>query len=147
MTETAALLLPAVRWHAEHGFEQELPRVERALALGVGGFILFGGPAPAVRDLTRLMHARSRLPLLVGADLERGAGQQFAGLTGLPPLAAVASLGEPATVRRAAQLTAVEARRLGINWDYAPVCDLDVEPDNPIVGTRALGGDPATVAE
>jgi hypothetical protein len=74
MTDTTALLLPAVRWHAEHGFDQELPRVERALALGVGGFILFGGPAPAVRDLTRLMHARSRHPLLVGADLERGAG-------------------------------------------------------------------------
>jgi beta-glucosidase-like glycosyl hydrolase len=147
MTETAALLLPAVRWHAEHGFEQELPRVERALALGVGGFILFGGPAAAVRDLTRLMHARSRLPLLVGADLERGAGQQFAGLTGLPPLAAVASLGEPDVVRQAARLTAREARRLGVNWVYGPVCDLDVEPDNPIVGTRALGADPATVAE
>jgi beta-glucosidase len=147
MTDTASLLLPAVRWHAEHGYEEEWPRIERALALGVGGFILFGGPAEAVRELTVALHGRSRHPLLVGADLERGAGQQFAGMTGLPPLAAVASLGDADVVRRAARLTAREARRLGVNWVYGPVCDLDVEPDNPIVGTRAIGGDPAVVAE
>ena len=147
MSDTAALLLPAIRWDAVHGFEPARPAIDRALALGVGGFILFGGPAAEVRALTRELHARSRLPLLVGADLERGAGQQFAGFTGLPPLAALASLGDRDVVRRAARVTAQEARRLGVNWDYAPVCDLDVEPDNPIVGTRALGGDPATVAE
>ncbi|HEX5581158.1 MAG TPA: glycoside hydrolase family 3 N-terminal domain-containing protein, partial [Gemmatimonadaceae bacterium] len=146
MIDTAALLLPAIRWDATHGFDAARPAIERALSLGVGGFILFGGPAEAVRELTRELHARSRHPLLVGADLERGAGQQFVGLTGLPPLAAVASLGDVHAVRRAAAITAREARRLGINWDYAPVCDLDVEPDNPIVGTRSLGGDPDTVA-
>ena len=145
--DVAALLLPAVRWHAERGFDEARPTIERALELGVGGFIFFGGPADAVRELVRELHARSRLPLLVGADLERGAGQQFAGLTGLPPLAAVASLGDPEVVRRAARLTAREARRVGVNWVYGPVCDLDVEPDNPIVGTRAIGGDPAVVAE
>ncbi len=144
-TDTAALLLPAIRWDATRGFDAERPAIERALSLGVGGFILFGGPAEAVRELTRELHERSRHPLLVGADLERGAGQQFEGLTGLPPLAALAWLGDAGVVRRAAALTAREARRLGINWDYAPVCDLDVDPENPIVGTRALGGDPDTV--
>ena len=146
MTETAALLLPAIRWDATHGFDHLRPEIDRALELGVGGFIFFGGPAEAVRDLARELHRRSRVPLLVSADLERGAGQQFDGLTGLPPLAAIASLGDVDAVRRAAALTTREARRLGINWDHAPVCDLDVEPDNPIVGTRSLGGEPETVA-
>ena len=147
MSETAALLLPAIRWHAEHGFDEARPGVQRALELGVGGFIIFGGPAPAVRELTRELHARSRLPLLVGADLERGAGQQFAGLTGLPPLAALGWLGESDVVHRAARLTAREARSVGVNWVYGPVCDLDAEPDNPIVGTRAFGAAPGPVAE
>jgi beta-glucosidase len=147
MSDTAALLLPAIRWHAERGFDEARPEIERALALGVGGFIVFGGPAEAVRELTRELHARARLPLLVGADLERGAGQQFAGLTGLPPLAALGWLGEADAVHRAARLTAREARRVGVNWVYGPVCDLDAEPDNPIVGTRAFGADPGLVAE
>lgn len=145
--EAAALLLPAIRWDARRGFDGERRIIEQGLALGVGGFILFGGPAPAVRELSRELHGRSRLPLLVGSDLERGAGQQFAGLTGLPPLAALASLRDAAVIRHAAALTAREARRVGVNWVYGPVCDLDVLPENPIVGTRALGGDPATVAE
>jgi beta-glucosidase len=145
--DVAPLLLPAVRWDAAHGFAPARPAIEEALRLGVGGFIFFGGPAPAVAELTAELRRRSAVPLLLGADLERGAGQQFEGLTGLPPLAAVASLGDVYSVRRAAALTAREARMVGMNWDYAPVCDLDVEPENPIIGTRALGGEPERVAE
>src|SRR5919202_4289812 len=142
----AELLLPAIRWDPVRGFDAERPLVERALALGVGGFILFGGPQEQVRLLTKELRQRSKVPLLIGADLERGAGQQFDGATGLPPLAAIAALNEPETVYRAARLTAREARTLGVNWDYAPVCDLDLSPDNPIIGTRSFGADPTVVA-
>jgi len=147
MTDVNQLLVPAIRWDPERGYEHERQAMAEALQLGVGGFILFGGPQDAVRGLTRELQQRSRTPLLIGADLERGAGQQFAGATGLPPLAAIASLNDADAVRRAARLTAREARTLGVNWDYAPVCDLDVVPDNPIIGTRSLGSNPARVAE
>ena len=49
-------------------------------------------------------------------------------------------------VRWAGAVTAQEARAVGINWVFAPVGDLDVLPDNPIVQTRAFGGDPNRVA-
>ena len=146
MSAASALLLPAIRWDANHGFLAERPAIDKALALGVGGFILFGGDQERVRALTKELRQRSRVPLLIAADLERGAGQQFAGATGLPPLAAIASLGDPDAVRRAARLTAREARTLGLNWDLAPVCDLDIVPENPIVGTRSLGSDSRKVA-
>ena len=146
MSELAQLLLPAIRWDAAHGYDGQRAFIDRALQLGVGGFILFGGEQEAVRALTKEVRQRSRVPLLIAADLERGAGQQFAGATGLPPLAAIASLDDTDAVRRAARLTAREARTLGVNWDYAPVCDLDVLPENPIVGTRSLGADPQRVA-
>src|SRR6185312_572209 len=122
----ANLLVPAIRWDAERGWDAERPAIERALALGVGGFILFGGEQDAVRQLTKELRLRSTVPLLIAADMERGAGQQFAGATGLPPLAAIASLNDPDLVRRAARLTAREARTLGVNWDFAPVCDVDL---------------------
>jgi beta-glucosidase-like glycosyl hydrolase len=146
MSASTALLLPAIRWDANHGFEAERAAIDKALALGVGGFILFGGEQERVRALTKELRQKSRVPLLIAADLERGAGQQFTGATGLPPLAAIASLDDADAVRRAARLTAREARTLGLNWDLAPVCDLDIVPENPIVGTRSLGSDARRVA-
>ncbi|MFL5487937.1 MAG: glycoside hydrolase family 3 protein [Gemmatimonadaceae bacterium] len=147
MSEIAELFYPAIRWDASRGYEEQRSAIDEALKLGVGGFILFGGPSEHVATLTEDLHTRSRIPLLIGADLERGAGQQFAGQTALPPLAAIASLEDLQAIRRAAAVTAREARELGLNWIYAPDCDLDVEPNNPIVGTRSLGGDPEQVGE
>ena len=140
------VLFPAIRWDPARGFAPAARGIDRALELGVGGFILFGGPAPAVRELTAELRARSAAPLLLGADLERGAGQQFAGAVSLPPAAAFGAIGDPDATRRAGELTGREARALGVDWVYAPVADLDAEPANPIVGTRAYGGDPAVVS-
>jgi len=146
LSELAQLLLPAVRWDAARGFDAASADIERALAIGVGGFIVFGGEASAVAALTSQLQSASAHPLLIAADLERGAGQQFAGCTQLPPLAAIGALNDPLAPRVAGRLTAREALALGINWTYAPVADLDLEPDNPIVGTRSLGSDPDAVS-
>ncbi|MBW3571993.1 MAG: glycoside hydrolase family 3 protein [Gemmatimonadetes bacterium] len=142
----ARLLLPAIRWNAEDGFEGYRETIERGLELGVGGFILFGGEAKAVRALTDDLRARSPHPLLIASDLERGAGQQFRGATPLPPAAALGWLADEALTERAGELTAREARALGVNWVYAPVADVDLEPENPIIGVRAFGSDPEAVA-
>ena len=140
------LLVPAIRWHGALGFAPEQARIDRALAAGVGGFVIYGGTQDAVRTLTRDVRRRSKTPLLIASDCERGAGQQFAGATGLPPLAALASLGDLDALRRAARLTAKESRTIGVNWVLAPVCDLDLDPANPIVGTRAFGSDAVATA-
>lgn len=142
----ARLLFPDLRADAEGGFDAQEDRVRRCLDLGVGGFILFGGRAEAVRALTARLRAESRHPVLIGADLERGAGQQFRGLTQLPPLAALGWLDDLGEIWEAGRVTAAEARSVGVDWIYAPVADLAVEPDNPIVGTRAFGARPITAA-
>ncbi|HEX5869273.1 MAG TPA: glycoside hydrolase family 3 N-terminal domain-containing protein [Longimicrobium sp.] len=142
----ARLLLPAIRWDAEKGFEGYRETIEHGLELGVGGFILFGGEANAVRALTDELHRRAPHPLLIGSDLERGAGQQFRGATPLPPAAALGWLDDQALTERAGELTAREARALGVNWIYAPVADVDLEPENPIIGVRAFGSQPDGVA-
>ena len=145
MKPLAALVLPAIRWDADRGFAPALPAAEAALSLGVGGFIVFGGERGAVARLTRELAAAAPQPLLVASDFERGAGQQVAGLAALPPAQAVASLGVEA-VAEAAAMTAREARDIGVNWALAPVLDLDIEPANPIVQTRAFGADAEQVA-
>lgn len=140
------LILPAIRWRDDTGFAHESQSIDAALAFGAGGFIVFGGRPDAVARLTTELRQRAGRELLLAADLERGAGQQFPGLTEFPPPAALAALGSPDDLATAACCTALEARQLGLNWVLAPVADLDLEPENPIVQTRAFGADPSRVA-
>ena len=144
MTALARLVFPALRWR-NGSFAHERARIDAALAAGVGGFILFGGTSAAVAALTRALRDVAGRPLLVGADLERGAAQQVRGLTDLPPPAALGALDDLEATAAAGVVTAREAVAVGINWVFAPVCDLDVEPANPIVQTRAFGADPERV--
>lgn len=138
------LIFPALRWQG-HGAPDVWPTVRAALDQGVGGFVVFGGDLPRMREIARRARAHSGRPILLAADLERGAGQQFEDATPLPPPAALSELGE-AAVAEAARITAREALAAGIGWVLAPVADLDVEPENPIVGTRSFGAGPHAVA-
>jgi beta-glucosidase len=144
--EIGRLLMPAIRWSEATGFEHERGRITEALQLGVGGFIFFGGPPDEVAGLIREIRARAAEPLLMASDLERGAGQQFPGLREIPPPAALAALGDLDAVRAAGRVTGRDAALTGLDWVFAPDADLDCEPQNPIVQTRAFGADPATVS-
>ena len=144
MIPRARLVCPALRWR-RGSFSSERTTTEQALAAGVGGFILFGGTRAAVSGLTMDLRTRAQRPLLIGSDLERGAGQQIRGLTELPPPAALGYLNDLDATFKAGSITALEARSVGLNWVFAPVCDLDIEPKNPIVQTRSFGAEPARV--
>ena len=144
MIPRARLVCPAVRWR-RGSFRSNRSQIAAALAAGVGGFILFGGTRAAVAALTGTLRERAQRPLLIGSDFERGPGQQVRGLTELPPPAALGYLDDLAATNACGRITAVEARAVGINWVFAPVCDLDIEPKNPIVQTRAFGAEPQAV--
>ncbi|HXM37993.1 MAG TPA: glycoside hydrolase family 3 N-terminal domain-containing protein [Gemmatimonadales bacterium] len=142
----ARLVCPALRSRGG-SFAHERDKIAAALDEGVGGFILFGGTAQAVRALTRDLKQRAGgaggagRPLLFASDLERGPGQQFRGLTELPPPAALGFLNDLDATYAAGSITGTEARAVGLTWTFAPVCDLDLEPRNPIVQTRSFGAD------
>ena len=138
----ARLVMPALRWNDLSGFRHEDQLIASALEVGVGGFIIFGGTAEAVRELTAKLIRDAGRHLLIASDLERGAGQQFDGLTQLPPPRALAALDQLSVTRWAGAMTAREARAIGVNWVFAPVADLDLLPSNPIVQTRAFAAEP-----
>ena len=146
-TAVAQHVVPRLEWSEGRGFDASREVRERALELGVGGFVLSPAPQDDVRALTKELRTRAKHPLLIAATMERGAGQALGGATGLPPLAAIAALGDADAVRKAARLTAREARTLGVTWALAPVLDLDLNLENPIVGSRSFGSDPALVAK
>ncbi len=145
MKELGQHLIATLGWSPESGWAGARDAIDRALEIGVGGFLLRGGPRYEVAQLTRALHANSPVPLLVAADVERGAGERFHGAVSLPPAAALASLGDSDIVHRAARVIARDARELGLNWALGPVCDLDLDNGNPIIGTRGFGDDPQRV--
>ncbi|MBO6574794.1 MAG: hypothetical protein JJ896_05230 [Rhodothermales bacterium] len=118
--------------------------LERALRLldevPVGGMVVFRGHHASTPPALQALQRASRTPLLFCSDLERGAGQQVAGLTVFPHAMAQGRSGADA-VERVAAATACEARSAGIGWLFAPVADVHSNPVNPIISTRAFGSD------
>jgi len=142
----ARLFLEALRFDLEPE-DAVRRRAERALELGVGGFVVFGGEAELVAALVSEWRDAVRHRLWIASDLERGPGQQFAGLLELPPPAGLAACPDPlATASSAGRITGRGARSVGVNLVLAPVLDLDVDPRNPIVGTRSFGSRPDDVS-
>lgn len=141
----ARLVFPAIRWRGR-ALEEVWPEVRGAIELGVGGFVVFGGRVSDMRALAERSWDRAGRPITFASDMERGAGQQLDGATPLPPPAALATIHDDG-LYEAAQMTAQEAVACGVGWVLAPVADLDVEPANPIVGTRSFGASPSAVAD
>ncbi|MGL4514681.1 MAG: glycoside hydrolase family 3 protein [Lacipirellulaceae bacterium] len=114
----------------------------------VGGLLLFNGSWPETRDTLARLQARVRTPLLVASDVERGAGQQVAGLTLFPHQRAFVDLPDAAAaVAEFCRTTAREAHASGIHATFGPVADVSTDPRNPIIATRAFGDDPTRAAE
>ncbi len=124
--------------------------------LHVGGFInvtqmsplgIIKSQAYPTAVLTNQLQARSKLPLLIGADFERGSAMRLDEGTSFPTAMALAAGGNPADAYTMGKITTLEARAVGIHWIYAPVSDVNNNPGNPIINTRSFGEDPQRVAE
>ena len=115
-------------------------------SLHVGGLIVsVGSPLDIAAKLNRLQE-RSAVPLLIASDLEGGTSIRFNGGTPLPPNMGVAATGSDSAAYRVGRITALEGRAVGVHLAFAPVADVNNNPDNPIINTRSYGEDPQTVA-
>ncbi len=123
--------------------------VARDLARGaLGGVILFkrnlSDPFQA-RALCASVAALTR-DALVCLDQEGGRVQRLrAPFFELPPMRALGALDDVSLTERAAATLATELRAVGVNFNLAPVCDVDSNPANPVIGDRAFGADPDVV--
>lgn len=127
--------------------------LEQLLGAGVGGVILLGGTATESQQRCRTLQRWAGQPILLCADVEEGVGQRFEGASWLVPPMALGRLHRRAP-QQAVQLAenygrccGNQAKRCGLNWVLAPVCDVNSNPDNPVINVRAWGEDPHTVGE
>ena len=113
----------------------------------IGGLILF---APArvydAAELANRFQKLAKVPLLLAADFEAGAANRVTGATLFPPLMSLGAAGSEDLAYAMGRITALEGRAMGIHMTYAPVVDVNINPDNPIINTRSIGADPALVS-
>ncbi|MGA1841325.1 MAG: beta-N-acetylhexosaminidase [bacterium] len=90
----------------------------------------------------------SRIPLFISIDQEGGRVVRLTeGVTVLPGNMAIGATGSLKAARFMTMITAKELKALGINMNFAPVMDVNNNPDNPVIGTRSFGASPEQVAD
>ncbi len=121
---------------------------EAISAYHIGGVILFAenlDTAKQTKQLTADLQAAADLPLFIGIDEEGGLVSRL-DKSNIPhePIPAAAEIEDAAAV---GQTIGEELAELGVNVDFAPVADVNTNPENPVIGTRAFSSDPKTAAE
>ena len=125
--------------------------LKRLLEAGVGGVILMGGSTKELEIRCNTLTKWAGKPLLLCADIEEGLGQRFYGGTHYVPPMGIAQIYKKdnrlgiSIAEKIGYLTGKEAKKIGLNWLLAPVCDINNNSNNPVINLRAWGEDPETV--
>ncbi|MDP3298270.1 MAG: glycoside hydrolase family 3 N-terminal domain-containing protein [Thermodesulfovibrionia bacterium] len=119
---------------------------------GIGGFIIFGGKLKEVSRAIKRLQNYTEIPLFIASDLEQGLGQHVEGGTLFPPAMAIGQAinqknkNDISLLRKSISIIAREAKAAGINTIFSPVLDVNTNPKNPIICTRAFSDSPGKVA-
>jgi beta-N-acetylhexosaminidase len=113
----------------------------------VGGFTLFRGEANSIAAVTNEAQKIAKIPLFFSADYERGLRMQLRTGTPFTTNMGVAASGDVQAAYRQGKIICEEMRAIGANWLFAPVADINNNPDNPVINIRSFGADPQRVGE
>lgn len=154
--EVAQLVFIAFHGESPHPRTREYTRFLRLVReMKIGGLILNNvsngrtiqkAQPYQVAAFLNKMQRLATIPLMVGGDFERGASMRLEGVTVFPHAMAFGAAGDPALTRYEGEITAREARAVGVQWVYYPVADVNNNPDNPIINIRSFGENPEAVA-
>ena len=115
-------------------------------SLEVGGIIISVGSPYDIAAKLNTLQRRSKVPLLISADLEWGAAMRVVGATAFPYIMAAGATGDERDAYTIGRVAAREGRAVGIHVNFAPDADVNNNPLNPIINTRSFGEDPQAVA-
>ncbi len=113
---------------------------------GIGGFCIFDGNTETVPRMTEQLQAIAQIPLIFSADFENGLSMRLTEGTAFPHAMAVGKSNNPDNSFKIGAAIAKESLSIGVHWNLAPVCDINSNPDNPIINIRSFGEDSETVS-
>jgi beta-N-acetylhexosaminidase len=119
-----------------------------AMSVPAEGRFLYGNDRYQTVTLLNRLQSEAKLPLLIAGDFERGVlPARLFGTTVFPHAMAFGAAGNLAYAEEFGRITAQESRALGVHWNLFPVADVNSNPANPIIGTRAFGENPLQVGD
>ena len=159
--KVAQMLMPSFETYTDdNGAEQNLTEIRPEIAgtlekHGFAGVIFFQNNMTDTEQTLRLVdamqtangRAAGRPQLLTAVDQEGGRVTRLAQGVQMPGNMALGAIGEPRVAKIAGRLIGEELRAVGLNFDLAPVVDVNSNPENPVIGLRSFSDDPALVAE
>lgn len=107
----------------------------------IGGLILMQDDAAREINLVNEFQQKSKVPLMIGMDAEWGLFQRIAAAHKFPWAMTLGAIQDKNLITQMAAKIAEDSKRMGINWDFAPVVDVNTNPDNPIIGNRSFGSE------
>ncbi|WP_370898664.1 glycoside hydrolase family 3 protein [Chryseobacterium gossypii] len=107
----------------------------------IGGLILMQDDAAREISLVNEFQQKSKVPLMIGMDAEWGLYQRIAAAHKFPWAMTLGAIQDKNLIYQMASKIAEDCKRMGINWDFAPVVDVNTNPDNPIIGNRSFGSE------
>ena len=111
----------------------------------IGGLILMQDDAAREINLVNEFQSQSKVPLMIGMDAEWGVFQRIAKAHKYPWAITLGAIQDKNLITEMSAKIAEDCKRMGINWDFAPVVDVNTNPNNPIIGNRSFGSDVGNV--
>lgn len=107
----------------------------------IGGLILMQDDAAREINLVNEFQQKSKVPLIIGMDAEWGLYQRIAKAHKFPWAMTLGAIQDKNLIEQMSAKIAEDCHRMGINWDFAPVVDVNTNPGNPIIGNRSFGSE------
>ncbi len=112
----------------------------------IGGICLFQGGPKQQAIFINHFQSIAQTPVLFSIDAENGLGMRMDSVGALPRQMMLGAVQDPLLIYQYGQTVAAQLKRMGIQVDYAPVVDVNNNPDNPVINDRSFGEDPHRVA-
>jgi beta-N-acetylhexosaminidase len=125
--------------------QQYKENIFKLIKIGVGGFCLFQGNKVNTMKVIHELNEYAPIPLIFSGDYEHGLTMRLDDGTSFPHSMALGNSKYPNATYEVAKAISKEIKELGIHWNFAPVCDINSNIDNPIINIRAFGEDVETV--
>ena len=135
-------------WVATKYGEEEISHISSLInKYKLGGLIFSLGKIEDQADATNHFQSISKVPLLIGMDAEWGIGMRLDDAFSFPYNMTLGAIEDESLVYKVGERIGKHANRLGVHINFAPVVDINTNPDNPIIGSRSFGEDKFNVTE
>ncbi len=125
--------------YSNRDISQEVEISDIIRKFGVGGIVFFQGKAEKQAELTNYYQSISKVPLIIALDAEWGVGMRLSNVDKFPYQMTLGAIHNDSLIYNFGKAVAMQFKRLGMQVNFAPVADVNVNAQNPVINFRSFG--------